>query len=356
MRLLLWLALLGGCYGFVTENDVRDAEDRDGDGVTYEDDCDDRSSGSGAVQTWYPDDDGDGFGDMDATGTESCDDLGARGMSLDHTDCNDADAAITPDAEEACDDIDNDCNGAVDEASECEDHNTDGDGDGFAADVDCDDTDADVYPNAEETWYDGVDQDCDGGSDYDQDADGHDSDAHGGDDCDDQEATTYAGALEVCDNLDNDCDGEDDNAVDDDGDYYHECGGDCDDADPDVNEDAYDTCDAIDNDCDGVIDENDDEDGDGWSTCMGDCHDAEPLMNPGELEVCGDNIDNDCDWSEDYADEDGDGVNDFDEDGDGNLNCGDYADCDDHDPDVYWGAEELTDDVIDSDCDGNTDT
>ncbi len=58
---------------------------------------------------------------------------------------------------------------------------TDGDGDPY----DCDDTDATIFTGAPETWYDGVDQDCSGGSDYDQDGDGFDT----ADDCNDLDAT-----------------------------------------------------------------------------------------------------------------------------------------------------------------------
>ncbi|MFT4974447.1 MAG: hypothetical protein ACI8S6_000329 [Myxococcota bacterium] len=60
----------------------------------------------------------------------------------------------------------------------------DADGDGYTeAEGDCDDVDADTSPDAEETWYDGVDSDCDGESDYDADGDGHDSSSYGGGDC-----------------------------------------------------------------------------------------------------------------------------------------------------------------------------
>jgi hypothetical protein len=73
-------------------------------------------------------------------------------------------------------------------------------------DDDCADDDSSVSPGATETWYDGVDQDCDGLSDYDQDLDGVDAADQGGMDCDDEDATVYPGAVELDDGVDNDCD------------------------------------------------------------------------------------------------------------------------------------------------------
>ena len=50
---------------------------------------------------------------------------------------------------------------------------------------------------ATEVWYDGVDADCAGDSDYDADGDTFDSDAYGGTDCNDAVDTTYTGGLSV---------------------------------------------------------------------------------------------------------------------------------------------------------------
>ena len=76
---------------------------------------------------------------------------------------------------------------------------TDADGDGYHAAPqgdDCDDTDPAVNPGATETWYDGVDSDCSGGSDYDADGDGADAEAYGGTDCDDTDAEVQQDCLE----------------------------------------------------------------------------------------------------------------------------------------------------------------
>ena len=67
--------------------------------------------------------------------------------------------------------------------------------------TDCDDLDGTINASATEIWYDGIDQNCDGLSDYDQDGDGEDSSQHGGNDCDDTDAAL--GSIL----LDPDCDG-----------------------------------------------------------------------------------------------------------------------------------------------------
>jgi hypothetical protein len=86
----------------------------------------------------------------------------------------------------------------------------DNDGDGFTiAQGDCNDNDATIYPGADEICDDGIDQDCNGSDlscdDIDNDGDGY-TEAQG--DCNDNDATIYPGAEEICDNgIDNNCDG-----------------------------------------------------------------------------------------------------------------------------------------------------
>jgi len=85
-----------------------------------------------------------------------------------------------------------------------------------------------------------------------------------------------------------------------------------------------------------------DADGDGWTTEDGDCNDSNPDVHPGAEEVC-DGVDNDCDGYIDDAD--GDGFK--------SAECGGW-DCDDGDASVHPEATE-TCDGVDDDCDGTID-
>ncbi|MFT5585181.1 MAG: hypothetical protein ACI9VR_002769 [Cognaticolwellia sp.] len=94
------------------------------------------------------------------------------------TDCDDTDAEINSSAAEVCDDVDNNCDGEIDEGMTLPfyaDADSDSFGDpdvslqacepptGYVADSsDCDDTDPQANPEGTETADDGIDQDCDG--------------------------------------------------------------------------------------------------------------------------------------------------------------------------------------------------
>jgi hypothetical protein len=144
----------------------------------------------------------------------------------------------------------------------------DADGDGYetvdaAGGTDCDDGDATINPAAEETWYDDVDQNCDGANDYDRDEDGYEAETDDHDvpagmaDCNDTDPSFNPGAEDTpYDNRDSNCD--DANDYDYDGDGYESDdygrGSDCDDADPLVNRDGREALNGKDDDCDGETD------------------------------------------------------------------------------------------------------
>lgn len=225
-------------------------------------------------------------------------DIDDDGYTICGGDCDDSSVGISPAVIESCNGFDSNCDGLIDNNTDCYDD----DGDGLSEDDgDCNDHNPDISPNESEVPANGIDDNCDGSIDFgaeDGDSDGY-TEAAG--DCNDQNYDVFPWAPELPDGLDNDCDGTVDEGTtlyDDDGDGYSEYQGDCDDGNTDVYPGSVELADWIDNDCDGTVDEGTshyDDDGDGYSELGGDCNDAESAINPAEFEIDGDGVDNNCD-------------------------------------------------------------
>lgn len=157
-----------------------DGADNDCDGLV--DDADDSIS-EAALDSWYLDADGDGWGGRDVV-AQACE--APEGAVAEAGDCDDDDPAVYPAAQEVCDGIDNDCDGLADDADSSLDPAdrtlwyVDADGDGFgdlddsgtlfcappagwsAEQTDCDDRDAEIHPEMDEVCGDDLDNDCSG--------------------------------------------------------------------------------------------------------------------------------------------------------------------------------------------------
>ncbi|MCH8349471.1 MAG: putative metal-binding motif-containing protein [Chloroflexi bacterium] len=198
------------------------------------------------LTTYYWDQDGDGFGDPQTPLQASSQ---PAGYVTDNSDCDDTDVSVNPASLEVPDNIDNNCNGQIDEGTPSATYYLDRDGDGFG------DPQSPFQANSQPPGY-----------------------VTDNTDCDDTDVTVNPASLEVPDDIDNNCDGEIDEGtpsgtyyLDQDGDGfgspddsieaisqpagYVENNTDCDDSDPEVNPPAAEIADNKDNNCDGRVDE-----------------------------------------------------------------------------------------------------
>ncbi len=278
-------------------------------------------------------------------------DLDNDGFTSD-VDCNDNDPSIFPGAVELCDDIDNNCNGEINEGIQAT-YFIDSDGDGFGDpnnfitdcqlnagfslnNTDCDDTNPDIHPSAMEIPNNGIDEDCNG-SDLTQAVD-NDNDGFTNDiDCDDSNPNINPDAEEIPNNtIDEDCDGEA-LIIDEDGDGWNS-DEDCDDSNAETNPAATEIIyNGMDDDCNELTPD-DDLDGDGF-TMDTDCNDDDPAINPSAEDIPNNAIDEDCDGEALIIDEDGDGWN-------------SDEDCDDSNADINPDSTEVPGNGVDEDCDG----
>ncbi|WAS89456.1 MULTISPECIES: RCC1 domain-containing protein [unclassified Corallococcus] len=373
------------------------------------------------INTFYFDGDMDGFGD-EYLSEQSCEP--SPGF-VEELDCDDYSATTHPGAIEACNSVDDNCDGIVDEENPSggEACTTGRLGVCSAGTTACTSGSVICHQNvvASTEACDLLDNDCDGETD--------EGNPGGLEQCETGlqgvcgEGVTYcthgaiacvqkqAAAIETCDGKDNDCNGQSDDGItfqawhlDQDGDQYglssqsvQACArpsgyspnaGDCDDLQPSLNPGAPEICDGVDNNCNGQVDEGlpaltwyRDEDGDGFGSASqsvqscrqpagyvantSDCNDASSAIRPGAAEVC-DGVDNDCDSLVDegipkstwYRDADGDGFGYATHEA---QDCrqpigyvSNASDCNDSNANIQPGATEVCD-GLDNDCDAQVD-
>jgi len=296
----------------------------------------------GVTTTFYVDLDNDGWGGFSGT-TEAC--AEPEGYASLPGDCDDAVAAVHPDATEVCNGIDDDCDSDIDDDDASVDVSTgatfytDSDGDGYGDastgafscaatsttvtdNTDCDDSSAAVHPAASEvcneidddcdTYIDGADSSVDlttGTTFYtDSDGDGYGDSSTGAwaceaasdevtdnTDCDDSSAAVNPSATEVCNEIDDDCDtyiDDDDSSLDTStaDTWYADSDGDGE-GDPDV---STLTCDQpsgyVDNDDDCDDADATDTDGDGTQDCADDDIDGDGLRNDWDADPYDDGV------------------------------------------------------------------
>ncbi|MEN0063386.1 MAG: MopE-related protein [Myxococcota bacterium] len=145
-----------------------------------DDDCANGIDDGLTLTDFFPDADQDGYGDLSAKAIAAC--AAPPGTVTTALDCDDTTAAVSPDAVEVCNGIDDDCAGGADDGLDFDDYYPDNDGDGYGDSngatvsacaepegytldaTDCDDGRDDVNPGQIELCN-GIDDDCANGAD-----------------------------------------------------------------------------------------------------------------------------------------------------------------------------------------------
>jgi uncharacterized repeat protein (TIGR01451 family) len=330
--------LEGGAAGSVSAPDLLIRVDSDSDGV-YDND-DNCPSDPNTAQADF---DGDGLGDV-------CDPDDDNDGVNDPSDCDPFDATVLGPDPETCDGVDNDCDGSIDEDfSDLGDSCSVGSGacsasGTFVCRADETGTECSASagtPSAEAC--DGVDNDCDGSIDEDFGNLGNSCTVgtgqceaagmfvcNGSGSATTCDATVGSPSTEVCDGLDNDCDGSVDESFADLGNSCTNGVGACEASgtvvcsgnmlgttcDATAGAPSSELCDGIDNDCDGSVDEDYASLGDTCSVGTGECGATGTVVCTSDnlsttcdatagsptSELC-DGMDNDCDGAvdEDYT-------------------------------------------------------
>jgi len=215
---------------------------------------------------FYHDGDGDTYGQTKQTASFCSETVANKvGYVAQSGDCDDVDASVNPGAAEICNDVDDDCNGQVDDGLTFTDYCPDTDGDHYG-------DSSDLLSSCATTPPTGRIADCT--------------------DCDDSSKFRNPGLKEFCDGIDNDC-----NGVVDDPDqltfvtYYEDQDG-----------DGFGNLDVSNQFCETTPPT-------GWANQAGDCSgclagdscgesmDQNASINPNAVETEGNNIDENCDGS-----------------------------------------------------------
>ncbi|MBK7864130.1 MAG: putative metal-binding motif-containing protein [Archangiaceae bacterium] len=346
-----------------------------------DDDCAGGIDNGLTFQGYYPDGDGDGFGNKQAPAQSAC--APVTNKVANNLDCDDGLFAVKPGATELCNTRDDDCDGQTDEGLTFTSYYPDLDSDGFGSSASlaqsaCAPVTGKVANNT---------------------------------DCNDGLATVHPGATETCNGVDDNCDTQVDNGtmnvayyVDNDGDGYGagtssvmSCAPvagrapnntDCNDGLSSVHPNATEVCNGVDDNCVSGVDDGltflsywPDADLDGFgngamasqSSCApvtgkvtnsSDCNDGSAAVKPGATETCN-QVDDNCAGGIDeglprqsyWADGDGDGFGA----GSAVMACGAFGgrvpnntDCNDANPAVRPTAIELCN-GIDDNCAGGAD-